>query len=33
MRLGVTAASLTLQTTESVVPTLTQELLYARLVV
>jgi pseudouridine kinase len=33
MRLGVTAASLTLQTTETVVPNLTQELLYARLVV
>ena len=33
MRLGVTAASLTLQTTETVVPNLSQELLYARLVV
>lgn len=33
MRLGVTAASLTLQTTEAVLPNLTQELLYARLVV
>lgn len=33
MRLGVTAASLTLQTTETVVPELTQELLYDRLMV
>lgn len=33
MRLGVTAASLTLQTTETVLPELSQELLYARLVV
>jgi pseudouridine kinase len=33
MRLGVTAASLTLQTLEAVVPELSQELLYARLVV
>ena len=33
MRLGVTAASLTLETLESVVPNLSQELLYARLVV
>ncbi len=33
MRLGVTAASLTLQTTETVVPNLSQELLYDRLVV
>jgi pseudouridine kinase len=33
MRLGVTAASLTLQNVETVVPELSQELLYARLVV
>lgn len=33
MRLGITAASMTLQTTEAVVPELTQELLYARLMV
>lgn len=33
MRLGVTAASLTLQTTETVVTNLSQELLYARLIV
>mgnify|MGYP002336093355 CR=1 FL=1 len=33
MRLGVTAAALTLQTSETVVPELSQELLYARLVV
>lgn len=33
MRLGVTAATLTLQTTETVVPNLSQELLFAELVV
>lgn len=33
MRLGVTAASLTLQTAETVVPNLTQELLYDELVI
>jgi pseudouridine kinase len=33
MRLGVTAASLTLQTTETVVPNLSQELLYDQLVI
>lgn len=33
MRLGVTAAALTLQTTDTVVPNLSQELLYDRLVV
>jgi pseudouridine kinase len=33
MRLGITAASLTLQTTETVVPNLSQELLYSHLVV
>lgn len=31
MRLGITAASLTLQTVETVVPSLNQELLYNRL--
>jgi pseudouridine kinase len=33
MRLGATAASLTLQTPETVVPNLSQELLYDRLVI
>lgn len=33
MRLGVTAASLTLQTTETVVPNLSQDLLYGHLIV
>jgi hypothetical protein len=33
MRLGITAASLTLQTYETVVPELSQELLYNRLAV
>jgi pseudouridine kinase len=33
MRLGVTAASLTLQSTRTVLPTLTQELLYSKLMV
>ncbi|NWG17914.1 MAG: bifunctional hydroxymethylpyrimidine kinase/phosphomethylpyrimidine kinase [Chloroflexi bacterium] len=33
MRLGVTAASLTLQTTETVVPNLSQEMLYDQLVI
>lgn len=33
MRLGITAASLTLQTRETVLPDLTEELLYAKLVV